>query len=245
MSAMPNKSENSFVFLIISDSSLIQTLQNFAEEIPGDHRFISSFQEIFKPEIANGLYRGLIIDNDCLAKLSQVERDLINSMRDTFPMMFVTCRNIKYNMPEFRGLETVRRFMNRIKGNAPRKLRLEQRVPAPLRAIITSATDYQKSVRSVSLNLSSKGAFFIVLDENFPKWKIGDYITVDSETLLDVGIPHLQAEIRWISGWEDPGQNYPGIGVRFVNMSQEQEQFLVEFMSNNKIQDDSFDLEVA
>lgn len=225
------KNPREFFFLFVCNSPNLGAMQKIAEEVPGQHGFVSSVQDLYRQEVASGLYRGFILDVETAQRLSKKDKETLERIKESFPMLFVDTQTLyaKKDNPEiFWKHAAVCRFMQACNRFTPRPLRLDDRVIAPLQALLTpECGSPNSSLRAVTANISPNGAFFVAFEQD-PQWACGMTLWARFLDLDDQSF--IRTEIRWVARWGAPLQ-FPGYGVLFREIKDAQREQIAEILS--------------
>jgi Tfp pilus assembly protein PilZ len=93
----------------------------------------------------------------------------------------------------------------------------------------TNLQDSPECLKLDILNLSAIGAFIFGCN----KFKLGDEVVLKMKLAPSPEVLELEARVVWVPDKTIQPHEYPGIGVEFSNLSQSNQQKLIEFIERN------------
>ncbi|WP_320169994.1 PilZ domain-containing protein [Maridesulfovibrio sp.] len=178
---------------------------------------------------------GFIIDVPTLLRSGAADKAEANLLMDNFPVL-----RINYNASSgIRGIPSgrfsgtsgdLKTFILESCNSFPaRSLRGTKRANKVLNVILNRDLNSPGSQieKSVTLNFSTEGGFFFSVSN----WKKGDYAWIVVKELDDK--TPIKSLVQWVVPWGRLN-HFPGIGVQFLNISNQQADQIDEFIRGKK-----------
>jgi len=105
----------------------------------------------------------------------------------------------------------------------PQRIRAEAREELNLHVSLYKNKDNKRPERSVTKNISTGGCFIF----STHRWKEGNDIWIKFNEIF--GSTLIQSQVRTVLKWGESRQ-IPGIGVKFINLSQSQSEEIARFI---------------
>lgn len=181
-------------------------------------------------------YNGFLIDIPTLLRSSSTDKAEANLLGDNFPVMrlsYKAAEGIRC-MPtgKFSGHgKTLEEFFNQsCQSFTARSLRGTKRANKVLNALLNRDINSSSSrmEKSVALNFSTDGCFLYSVS----KWRKGETLWVAFMELSDK--TPIKSEVLWSVPWGVKSQ-MPGIGLRFLSLSDEQADQIDELIQSKKV----------
>ncbi len=171
---------------------------------------------------------GLLLDVLCTVRCSESEKAFVHDLLEIYPMLRMRCNpgtgdisSLMYGSGE---RTSISEFVDKhCRTFRPRRLRTSPRVYSHSRILVAPEIpfDQEQAQKSVTINLSAEGCFIYTIGPG----QQGERCWVVFPDFKDK--TPIPVEIRWIQPW-GPGGAMPGIGVRFLQLSSDQQQEIGE-----------------
>lgn len=177
---------------------------------------------------------GLLLDVLCTVRCSEGEKAFVHDLLEIYPMLRMRCNpgtgeinSLMYGSGE---RISISEFVDRhCRSFRARRLRTSARVYNHSRILVAADVpfDTEQAQRSVTINLSAEGCFIYTIGPG----RQGERCWVVFPDFRDR--TPIEVETRWAQAW-GPGGAMPGIGVRFVRMSSDQQQEIGELTGRRR-----------
>lgn len=222
--ALSNNRSGETVVLLICRQGKSRQMYQAELDFPGvRHVCVQALSEFFY----RGVYcplNGILVDMPTYMCSSEEERRLLTDLVGHFPALRLKCNELT---GEIRTLP----FGTSCPGNNPpaafvqkycvsfarRRIRSGERSPQHLAALLNESLPVGgfSGTRTVTANISCGGCFLV----SFEPWSVGDRGWLTLPGLEDTA--PVPVEICWIRPW-DEGRSLPGMGVRFIDLTESQ-----------------------
>jgi hypothetical protein len=189
---------------------------------------VSSLSELYQQLLENS-YNGILIDIKTKMRATDREKEVIHTLLDAFPVVQLNLdkgsgeiRSLFFGQSEGKG--TVEDFLhNECSLFKARSIRADSRKDMNLNVLLSDAERYceAEAVRSVTLNVSKGGCFIYSTSE----WELHGLVSFIIKEFPE-GKP-IVGEVRWQIPW-GKSMRIPGIGIKFVDIDEEQKKGLCE-----------------
>lgn len=198
------------------------------DRIGVDYDVVDNFSQI-KDEYNAVKYNGFLIDVATIVRSGSREKVEANHLIERFPVLRI---NYHASRGDIRGLpfgkfsgegSTIEQFINsECASFPPRSLRGSKRISKILNVLVLRSVSQPRGTaeRSVTINLSADSAFLYSVS----KWNEGDRVWLIIKELSDH--QPISAVIQRVVPWGMKNR-YPGIAVRFLEMSDKQSDELI------------------
>ena len=208
------------VLLLASPGEACDVYRKELGEMGVEYDVMSSFSDYFKV-VPLRTYNGLLFDVSSLVRLDAAERTLAHDLINIFPSLRLKwdpreqkIRTLFYGMSTGKD-PTLQKFLLDVCRPFPRRaFRSSDRIPRNLNVLLSTTTDFSdvSVLRTFTANVSLHGAFIVSIEP----WEMMSRIWVRFLE-MDDDTP-IEAEVRWSIEW-GKAMCVPGIGVRFVRMT--------------------------
>lgn len=165
-------------------------------------------------------FSGILLDMPIMAKSSAGEKADIEDILKALPSAYLNIAPASDAVKLLTATGTqgtarsLEEFAEICKGFTPRLVSPKDRYPLFLNALLHCDDAGPSPQKTATLNVSSNGCFLFFTDNR---------ITYGQQVMIDfVGFEDrtpISAEVCWIRPWGDQGNHLPGIGVRFITIS--------------------------
>ena len=216
------------VILISREGDAKQTYLNAIKTLEADVDTVSSFGELHRALIQTP-YNGVMIDLVTKIRAKKAEKELFHQILELFPVVQL---NLEEKSGEIRTLYfgqsvgggTLEEFVHReCQSFFPRTIRSSLRKRIHFNVTISKNDDFSgiEIEKSVTIDVSEGGCFIYTINE----WERQQEVWLRIKELSD-GAPIL-GEVRWRIPWGKT-MKLPGIGVQFMQISEEQSDEIYE-----------------
>lgn len=183
---------------------------------------VSSLAELHH-QLLETSYNGILLDVRTKIRASGREKEIIHSLLEVFPVLQVNLDKATGAISalffgQCEGEGTIEDFLHReCISFTPRRIRADLRKNVNLNVRLSEKEGYSETdaVRSVTLNVSKGGCFIYSTRE----WDLQSSVWFTIHELSD---PRpIIGEVRWQIAWGKT-LTIPGIGIRFVDIQEEQ-----------------------
>ena len=196
---------------------------------------VSSIYEVYE-NYGKVRYHGFLLDVPTLLRLRAADKSEVNLLIDNFPVLRLsyTSSNGIRCIPtgKYSGYgNSLEEFLkNNCRKFTPRSLRGTRRGTNVLNVLLNRNLNSLAGAveKSVTINFSSEGAFFY----SVAIWKENDHLWAIFKELNDK--TPIKAEVKRVVTWGKTS-NIPGIGVKFLNISDGQSEQLEELIQGKKV----------
>lgn len=180
--------------------------------------------------IADQRFNGLLLDIKAKMKAIRHSRAEVYRLTARFPTALLQhdmhTRTVRIFHPGRGPTKCLSDFVDKhCRHHHPQKLRSFPRKQAYLPVLLTVSDTEQRPRRLVTKDISPGGCFLV----SFQSWKLGERVRLSF--VEDERLRTILAEVKRMVCWGE-GRELPGVGVEFVELTQEQEFALQDFCNN-------------
>lgn len=216
------------VVLVSKESSEKELYLNALTKLGVDVDSVSSFGELRKIVLENPCH-GILVDLRTKINAPKGDKEIAHDILEIFPVVQLRWdpeeNEIKtLYFGQAKGGGTLEEFINEeCQSIPPRAIRASIRRNIHFNVLLSGEEGFEEDTleRSITINVSGGGCFIFSSND----WEIGDHAWFTLGELDDSTV--ILGEVRWAVPWGETMQ-FPGIGVKFLNISGDQSEQLSE-----------------
>jgi len=203
------------VLLVARSASRSQTYREALDRLGISCLAISAIKEV-AILTAGTPFSGILLDMPLLIKTTPSDKIALEDVTKALPSAYlnITPANDLIRLLTANNMQgtakTLEDFSVLCKNFTPRIVHLKQRYNLYLNALLSSAEATERQEQTTTLNVSSGGCFLFSANNQF---QVGQPVAINFVGLQDTTI--VQASICWLQRWGGKWHNFPGIGVKF------------------------------
>jgi hypothetical protein len=213
---------NPLVLLVSRSASRTQLYREALEQEGLSCLAVLTLKEV--PALAAGTpLSGILLDMPVLIKANVSDKLAIEDILKALPSAYL---NIAPATDTVRLLiatgtrgaaKSLSEFAELCKAVVPCRVRPKDRFPLHLQSLLAGDAAQEMPEQTVTLNVSSNGCFLISTN---PAFQVGQEVQINFIGLEDK--TPIIASICWLRRWGSDGHTVPGIGVKFITVSDAQ-----------------------